>query len=142
MLCILSDMSISPFTFYLLYLIFLISFPFSSQKNFLQLSLAFCIPVFNIKTELNISDPGYNNDEENSTPEYSTRDLDSISTTNDKELIKNCKYCDPNYSRMITLERRVYCFGIWLHALKYSGHNWGFETKYPEWANIFIQNNS
>ena len=55
----------------------------------------------------------------------------------DGKLIRSCKYCDPHYSRMISLEREIYCFGIWLHALKYSGLNWSFQTKYPEWADVF-----
>ncbi len=35
------------------------------------------------------------------------------------------------------LEDLLHCDGIWLHALRYSGKDWSFETKYPDWAQGF-----
>ena len=68
--------------------------------------------------------------------QYTSDENNNSIETNDS-IIQSCKYCDKKYSRMMKLERTMHCFGIWLHALEYSGPRWEFKTDYPDWANVF-----
>ena len=47
-------------------------------------------------------------------------------------LRRTCRYCKGNLCGDV--ERWLHCDGIWLHALRYCGKNWAFETAPPEWA--------
>ena len=58
-----------------------------------------------------------------------TLDLTKLSTD------KNCKECTLNYSDP-NQEQLV----MYLHAYKYSGDGWTFETKIPSWAGANITN--
>jgi len=63
--------------------------------------------------------------------------VERIDTESDEEyLVRSCRYCQPG-AGVISPEDEalVHCDGIWLHALRYSGKNWSFETQEPEWAN-------
>jgi uncharacterized damage-inducible protein DinB len=42
---------------------------------------------------------------------------------------------------MVHIEHMVHCDGIWLHALKYSGKDWSFQTPFPDWASYFKAEN-
>ncbi len=55
--------------------------------------------------------------------------------TEEQFLKKNCRYCAER-EEMAELERILHCDGIWLHALKYQGEKWSFQTPYPTWASI------
>lgn len=47
-----------------------------------------------------------------------------------------CEICEHSKfeSSQDELEQLLHCHGIWLHALKYEGKGWLFETEYPPWA--------
>ena len=42
------------------------------------------------------------------------------------------RYCKD--AEATELERLMHCDGIWLHALRYEGKDWAFETAKPHWA--------
>jgi hypothetical protein len=44
------------------------------------------------------------------------------------------RYCQELTSPDMSDEMILHCDGIWLHALRYSGKNWQFETEFPSWA--------
>lgn len=45
---------------------------------------------------------------------------------------RTCRYCKGHLCGDV--ERWLHCDGIWLHALRYCGNNWAFETTLPDWA--------
>ena len=45
---------------------------------------------------------------------------------------RTCRYCKGKLCGDV--ERWLHCDGIWLHALRYRGKKWAFETALPEWA--------
>ena len=47
------------------------------------------------------------------------------------------RYCKDKRSH--DLESILHCDGIWLHAKKYSGLDWSFETSVPAWAESFYK---
>jgi len=51
-------------------------------------------------------------------------------------LKRTCKYCKE--SKSMELESLLHCDGIWLHALRYRGDGWDFQTPIPSWSEIFI----
>lgn len=53
-------------------------------------------------------------------------------------LIRNCRYCKQREYGGVTAEEEalVHCDSIWLHARKYQGTNWMFETSPPEWGQV------
>ena len=53
-------------------------------------------------------------------------------------LVRTCKNCR-EHSELVRLEHVVHCDGIWLHALRYSGRDWSFQTAFPDWAAPFQQ---
>lgn len=57
--------------------------------------------------------------------------------TDDQYLIRTCRYCQEPEG--LLLERVLHCEGIWLHALRYEGNGWAFETPRPVWGenNLF-----
>lgn len=63
------------------------------------------------------------------------------SESDNEFLLRTCRYC--KNIEAADFEHLMHCDGIWLHALRYSGSTWSFETKYPSWAKEFenIQTN-
>jgi len=53
-------------------------------------------------------------------------------------LKRTCKYCKE--SKSMELESLLHCDGIWLHALRYRGNGWDFQTPVPQWAEPFLEN--
>jgi hypothetical protein len=51
----------------------------------------------------------------------------------DDVVVRNCR----ENKDLVKLEHAVHCDCIWLHALRYSGKDWSFETDYPDWVNDF-----
>ena len=52
-------------------------------------------------------------------------------------LKRTCKYCKE--SKSMELESLLHCDGIWLHALRYRGNGWDFQTPAPQWAEPFLE---
>lgn len=51
-------------------------------------------------------------------------------------LIRNCRYCKQGDLGVSAEEvSLVHCDSIWLHAKRYQGSNWMFETPAPDWGN-------
>eukprot|EP00752_Nemacystus_decipiens_P001362 g1351.t1 len=48
-------------------------------------------------------------------------------------MVRNCSMCQ-NGERF--KETQLHCVGIWLHALRYEGPDWAFETEIPSWASF------
>lgn len=53
-------------------------------------------------------------------------------------LINFIRYCKQRELGGVSSEEEalVHCDSIWLHAIRYRGSNWKFETPPPSWANI------
>ncbi|CAM9361031.1 unnamed protein product [Ectocarpus sp. 6 AP-2014] len=49
----------------------------------------------------------------------------------EKFMVRTCSMCQ---SGERFKETQLHCVGIWLHALRYQGPDWAFETKMPSWA--------
>eukprot|EP00903_Cladosiphon_okamuranus_P019106 g17580.t1 len=48
-------------------------------------------------------------------------------------MVRTCSMCQ-NGERF--KETQLHCVGIWLHALRYEGPDWAFETEIPSWASF------
>lgn len=55
----------------------------------------------------------------------------------DAYLVRTCRFCRGGAGTLARLEHLLHCDGVWLHALRYSGSGWSFETQFPDWAQCF-----
>ena len=50
------------------------------------------------------------------------------------------RYCNAPYGE--EYNELMHYDGIWLHALRYEGSDWSFESPLPDWASPFSWNNN
>ena len=66
------------------------------------------------------------------------KEMQRTDETDDDYIIRTCRYCK-DVKTTLELERMnlLHCDGIWLHAFKYEGKTFSFQTKFPLWAQDF-----